>query len=603
MCGIGGYAGTGRQYDRGEIEIFKNSLSHRGPDGVNALVNDSWYFCHSRLAIIDLTSGDQPMTSDDGKYAITYNGEIYNYKEIRRELELLGVEFLTNSDTEVILKSYTVWGSECLNKFRGMFAFAILDYNRNILFLARDHFGIKPLIYYSTNEKFYFSSEISSLKKILNLSICLSSIDLFLRLNYIPNPYTGFENVFKLPPGHFLELDLKTLDMSIKKYYQFEYKIDNTLKLNEWVERLDNALYESVKYHLVADVDFGVFLSGGIDSSLVLAYAAKISDRPVKSFTIDFTEKGFSELVYAKEAAAHYGSVNYSTTVGADALSILPSIVLHCGEPFGDSTILPTYFLSKFARTKIKFVLSGDGGDEFFLGYNSHKNWYDRISLNNLSLKSRLILKIKKVIAENPYKKIESIDNYLKYTPGIGNSDRSELWRDGYLQHLQAGFISNELKNQIEMVSGIQKAQLYDLNYLLPDNMLFKTDIASMMNGLEVRTPLIDIKVADMISSVPSEILTNSNEGWVNKRLLKEVANKYYPDTFIKRKKKGFTLPIADWLVNDKGFGIELERRFFSSDSYVNQYFKIAKLKDIVKSNRKDSIWSLFILDEWLKQN
>jgi asparagine synthase (glutamine-hydrolysing) len=344
MCGIAGILRLDQKLYNEHV-ILLNNLSHRGPDGGDHFVdkNHNFSIVHSRLSIIDLTGGKQPMTNSDRSLYITYNGELYNYKNLKNELTSLGYSFSTNSDTEVVLISYHHWGKECLKKFRGMFAFSIVDYRKQIFFIARDHFGIKPLYYYLNNKVLVFSSELHGIRRLaLDFTFDLDAIDAYLNLQYIPGIQTAYKQVRKLAPAHSLQVSFDLKQSKIESYWNFQYSNNRNLGKSEWVDRVESVIEESVKSHLISDVPFGAFLSGGIDSSLVVSKMSKILNQPVKTFTIGFKNERFSELKYAEAVAKKLGTEHYTEIIEPDALQILPTLVKHYGEPFGDSSCIPT---------------------------------------------------------------------------------------------------------------------------------------------------------------------------------------------------------------------------------------------------------------------
>jgi len=437
MCGIAGILRYNENsIDRSEIETMTRILSHRGPDGEGFFIRDKIAIGHRRLSIIDLDTGNQPMANEDETIWITYNGEIYNYVELREELLVRGHRFSTKSDTEIIIHAYEEWDAKCLEKFRGMFAFGIVDLKKRCLILARDRFGIKPLYYRIGEEYFAFASELSALRKVLDKTPegNILSIDFFLRYQYIPIPHTIFKNIFKLPPGTSITVNFDGIRTDPVYYKNLSFSKDEKYSDSEWEEKINNSIKESVKAHLISDVPVGVFLSGGIDSTLIALNVKKYLDNPIKGFTICYNEKEFSELAYAEAAAKKIGIDLHYEIVTEDALDILPALISHCGEPFGDSSIIPTWCVSQLARKYVPVILSGDGGDETFAGYDSYITWEG--SQNILSIiknfrsypiliikKITLLLK-RKIIEKSTYQLSEWESNILY----IGKKVRSKLW-------------------------------------------------------------------------------------------------------------------------------------------------------------------------------
>jgi asparagine synthase (glutamine-hydrolysing) len=376
MCGITGIVRFNSPVDDTEIKSMTKSIAHRGPDGEGVFIKDNIALGHRRLSIIDLDGGKQPMSYNNGSLHITYNGEIYNYIELKKELKALGHKFKTKSDTEVILASYVEWEEKCLEKLRGMFAFCIADFKKKEIFLARDPIGIKPLVYWKNNDFFGFASELPALRKIKAPKPTgnISAIDDFLRLSYIPAPNTIYKDIYKLEPGTYMTVSFDGNYSEPTKYYNLEFD-NKKVETSDWIEKTNECLQESVKSHLVSDVPFGVFLSGGIDSTLVAGAMSKILDTKIKAFTIGFNDPKYDELKFAEIAASKFGIELISETIDIDDTSIIEELINNHGEPFGDSSIIPTWHVCKLARSHVPMVLSGDGGDELFGGYLSHSNW------------------------------------------------------------------------------------------------------------------------------------------------------------------------------------------------------------------------------------
>ena len=378
MCGIAGIMRwNGKVPDQSEIERMTAAIAHRGPDGVGFLCRDGVALGHRRLAIIDPAGGHQPMSDGDETVWITYNGEMYNYLELKEELRRKGHDFVTNSDTEVVIHAYQEWGAECLGKFRGMFAFALADFRERKLFLARDQFGIKPLYYRTGNGYLAFASELVALREVDDAvpEGSLWALELYLRYQYIPTPHTIYRDVYKLPPASYLLMDFDGQAAEPVKYWDLNFRAEKGTSDADWEERADSVITDSVKAHLVADVPFGVFLSGGIDSSLVALKMSQILERPVQAFAIGFKEERYSELAFAEQVARQCGIELHTAVIEDDSLDFLPELIAHYGEPFGDSSAVPTWHVSRLARERVPMVLSGDGGDEGFAGYHSYDYW------------------------------------------------------------------------------------------------------------------------------------------------------------------------------------------------------------------------------------
>src|SRR5438094_3586213 len=375
MCGIPGIVDlTGRPVDGALLRSMTAGIAHRGPDGDDIVCRGNAGLGHRRLAIIDLVTGDQPMVSDDGLIRITFNGEIYNFRELRQELEAAGARFRTQSDTEVILRAYEADGPACVSRLRGMFAFAILDERTRRLVLARDRVGIKPLVYSWDGRRLLFASEIKAIVEDATVARDLDpdALGEYLTYHYVPAPRTIFASVRKLPPASTLILPLDGGAPEISRYWRLRFAPDPGIAEGEWIEGLGAQLSDAVRSHMVSDVPIGAFLSGGVDSSTVVALMAEASPTPIRTFSIGFDEADFDELRFARQVAARYGTDHYELVAKPAALDVLPKLAWHFDEPFADSSAIPTYYVSKITREHVTVALSGDGGDENFAGYRRY---------------------------------------------------------------------------------------------------------------------------------------------------------------------------------------------------------------------------------------
>src|SRR5262247_921024 len=375
MCGIAGIADvSGRPVDQSLLRAMTGVQAHRGPDGEAVVVRGAVGLGHRRLAIIDLSTGDQPISRDDGRVWIVFNGEIYNFRELRAELEAAGAGFRTKSDTEVILRAYEADGPACVSRLRGMFAFAILDERHRRLVLARDRVGIKPLVYSWDGHRLLFASEIKGIleDRTVTRDLDAEALGEYLTYHYIPAPRTIFSSVRKLPPASVLVLPLDGGAPEITRYWRLRFTPDTRVTETEWIERLQAELADAVRSHMVSDVPIGAFLSGGVDSSTVVAFMAEASSTPIRTFSIGFDEADFDELRFARQVATRYGTDHYEMVVKPNALEVLPKLAWHFDEPFADSSAIPTYYVSKITREHVTVALSGDGGDENFAGYRRY---------------------------------------------------------------------------------------------------------------------------------------------------------------------------------------------------------------------------------------
>ncbi|MDA8716500.1 asparagine synthase (glutamine-hydrolyzing) [Alphaproteobacteria bacterium] len=547
MCGIAGFIGVG---DRDDITLMTDALKHRGPDGQGFHFDEEnqVFLGHRRLSIRDLKNGAQPMWDIQKKKAIVFNGEIYNDLELRRELESLGYKFSSShSDTEVLLYGYIHWGPRILEKLNGMFAFAILDYDQQRLFLARDRFGEKPLYYCKKNDVFAFSSELSSLVKHQYIASEPSqkSLQKLFAYGFIPAPHSLYINTYKLPAGHFMHVDLKTLKSSQACYWDFELTNESSFchsDEKELIEELETLIDTAVDRRLVSDVPIGLFLSGGVDSSTILSAASKSKkiDRP-HTFTIGFEEASFDESAFAKQVAQQFHSIHRLETLNSfGAESTLHNILGQLDEPFADASILPTYQLCKFAKQHVTVALSGDGGDELFAGYDPFKALGPAVFYNTLIPKPlRFILEksVQKLpISENNM----ALDFKLKRTL-IGLSQIESCWAPAWMgpidprefssyftQHCKAEELFSEameLWDSTPSKSRVDKLLRYFTKLYLQDNILFKSDRASMMNSLETRAIFLDNDIVDFCSRLPTKY---KMKFFKNKYLLKKGCGETY---------------------------------------------------------------------------
>jgi len=611
MCGIVGLIHPNKDNLSSIIQKMLSKIKHRGPDGNGVFEYSRVGIGQSRLAIIDLEGGQQPMSDESGKHWITYNGELYNYLELKEQLRKKGFVFLTNSDTEVVIQSYACWGKDCVNYFRGMFAFCILDTESKELFLARDHFGIKPLVYSESNRGFAFASEIQALQDLdfVDFDLDFQALQQYLLYQFIPAPKTIYKGIKKLKPGHFLRVNFEGKIIEEKHYWSFQFKPDYSQKPAYWEERIKDAINESVKTHLVSDVPFGAFLSGGVDSSLVVGNMAKLMDRPVKTFSIGFEEEGFSELSYARKVAEHWGTSHHEAIVKPDALGILPELVKHYGEPFGDSSAIPTYYVSQLAAKEVKVVLSGDGGDELFAGYESYTNRWSR-QINpipeHLSRGKKVGYRIANGLRPNQFPlRTTNFEDWQKHLLYFPKPDLNKLWKEDYQSQLSsADDFYRELWESSNHLTHFQKAQNSDFKTYLPYDILTKVDIASMMHSLEVRTPLLDIRVVEIASQIPEEININKQSGfWVGKQLLKDIVAKDLGTEFAYRKKMGFGVPISNWFGDEKKANGELTARLLDRGIGLDEIFNRNALETIAKGKNGGQQWLLVFLQEWMSTN
>ncbi len=614
MCGIAGivdYSGT--------LELscivarITQSMSHRGPDGAGSLVRENVALGHRRLSIIDLEGGRQPMATPDGQVHLTYNGEVYNYRELRLALKKKGYQFRTESDTEVILYAYEAWGKRCVEHFEGMFAFAIADFRKRELFLARDPFGIKPLLYRVDEKSFAFASEFQALQQLPDWTgeIDLYAIDLYLRYQYIPAPHTAFRKVFKLPAGHRMTVRMGESFQKVERYWEPDFSKKRRFGQQELIDELDNALRDSVRRHLVSDVPFGALLSGGVDSSLVVGYMSELLNRPVKTFSIGFEDESVNELQYARIVAKKYGTEHHEEIVRFDALEMLPEIVKHYGEPFGDQSAIPTWAVSRLARAEVPMVLSGDGGDELFAGYGSYGGWRQRTGLlrirKDLSWKGRIRPLVKKLAPWRypaVYQAEADTRHWLAWVGRFNDADREQLWKPDlrFLRDLPGTALDNAFERGLR-APDVNCVQRVDMELFLPEDILCKVDVASMRYGLEVRPPILDRRTFDMASSIEPQMLYNLSEGFTGKLPLKNLIAGKLGHDFAFRQKQGFSLPLESWIRRDKNNQQQIRERLMCSHAQIHQWFDCKAINDTIANGPAENTWLLLILEEWAQQN
>lgn len=611
MCGILGIARfDGGAVNKAEIETALQLLAHRGPDGGGALLCGGIGIGHRRLSIIDPELGRQPMSNEDRQVSVTFNGEIYNFAELQAELKSKGYLFTTHSDTEVVLRAYEEWHDECVHHFRGMFAFAVVDQRQRRIFLARDHFGIKPLYYSHDGRRFAFASELRALSALSDepFDVDLRAIDQYLWLQYIPAPRTVYKQVKKLLPAHRMSVSFDGKFSEPEEYWDIEFKPGARRSEADWLAELDHVISDSVKAHLVADVPFGAFLSGGVDSSAVVAYMAQHLNTPVQTFSVGSKNPEYDETTYARFVSERWGTRHHSEIIEPDALSVLPDLVRHSGEPFGDSSIIPTFYVSKAARQHVPMVLSGDGGDELFAGYQSYLGWMQHMEPEDTRpIWKQVLLPAVRRLMPWRYSTMEprgkTVFDWLGFVNYMSTDMRSELWRDEFRPLTTMPLDRfEEFYSRTTDWPAINRAQYMDLKTYLSCDILTKVDVASMTNSLEVRTPLVDVRVAEFAATMPHalNIRRSSDGAWQGKLSLKKLMERYYPGEFVHRPKKGFSIPLHTWLYDGVELKAEVRNRLFEGN--LSAWFKPRAIQSLVDKRMVGPLWLLLVLQEWIDQ-
>ncbi|MCF8245306.1 MAG: asparagine synthase (glutamine-hydrolyzing) [Saprospiraceae bacterium] len=622
MCGISGilHFDTHRNVDETALREMTDSMVHRGPDDEGFYLNGNVGFGFRRLSIIDLHTGHQPMSNEDDTVWIAFNGEVYNFPELRERMIQRGHVFQTGTDTETIVHLYEEYGNDCVKHLRGMFGFAIWDERRKKLFCARDHFGIKPFFYHHANDRFVFGSEIKTVLAAGGISneIDVLALDQYFAYKYVADDRSIYSEVKKLKPAHWLEIQLEPGGRHVfktEKYWNIEFKPDFSRSETDWAEEVENMLSESVKMQMVSDVPLGAFLSGGIDSSAVVALMSQHSSRPVKTFSIGFKEKQFNELPYAREVAQMYGTEHHEQIVEPDSISLLPMLVRGYDEPFADPSAIPTWHVSKFAREHVTVALSGDGGDELFAGYNTYPK------LNNLHRYNRLPNAFNRLIWGNIHPLIpnrlpgKGISYYLSMDREMVGAhmalwmlpERKKLYQPELWNRLGDN-IAEQYKERLIRESGatdyLSKMQELDMRTFMVDDVLTKVDRASMLNSLEVRVPILDHKLAELSFRIPANLKL---KGMDKKYILKKAIGKHLPPSVISHRKQGFSVPLNHWFKD--ALRDYLNDRLSSKNSLLSQYLQMDYVAKVVEDHHKGlrdldaKIWSLVFMDAWLVEN
>jgi len=587
-------------------------LYHRGPDGDGIYLDGSVALGHRRLSIIDLNTGDQPMQDWRHQYVVSYNGEIYNFQELRPGLAAQGFRFQTKSDTEVILAAYAIHGEKCVEIFQGMFAFAIWDKKERKLFLARDRVGKKPLYYFHDRERFVFASELKALLAFPNMprELDYEALHYYLTYGYIPAPLTIFKEIRKLGEAHVGVLQDNSF--TERAYWALPQPLPSRASEDEAEQGLEKMLADAVSSRMISDVPLGAFLSGGLDSSAVVSMMARVQ-KNVKTFTIDFAEKTHSEIDDANLVAKHCGTDHRTLQVSTHAMDDLPKIAWHLDEPFADSSALPMFYVSKMAREHVTVILSGDGGDELFAGYNSYQNRDQHAWLLQLpaGLRRRLFGPISGAMPlQTPGR------NLLKYAAKASLLDGPGAL--GLYPYIKEDIISKDLALEFEHSDPIQakrdiwsnydnldkltRMQMTDTRMYLPGDILVKVDRMSMASSLETRAPLLDYRMVEFAASLPVSFKMNQGVG---KYILKKMIRKYVPPSILSKPKQGFAVPVGSWFRGEMhGFAQDI---LLSDQGRNRGLFRKSIVEKVLlyhKAGRRDYsewIYMLLMLELWFQ--
>ena len=623
MCGITGIVRRdGAQIDRELLARMNDAIRHRGPDDDGFYFSDGVGLAMRRLAIIDLKSGRQPIHNADRTAWIVFNGEIYNYRELRKQLEALGHTFYTDSDTEAIIHAYDEYGTDCPKHLRGMFALAIWNERDKSLFLARDRVGKKPLLYALTSDQLIFGSEFTALlaHPAVSREVNYEAIHHYLSFISVPAPLTAYQAIRKLDPGHWLLW--QNGEVKSERYWQIDFSRKLNISEQEAGERASELLRDAVRVRLMSEVPLGAFLSGGIDSSAVVALMAQESSAPVKTFSIGFEEQDFSELHHARRVAEHVGAEHHEFIVRPNAMEILPTLVEHYGEPFADSSAIPSYYVSRETRRFVTVALNGDGGDECFAGYERYAamNLAQRYTkLLPAAVRNGVVATLANALPEFKTRgalgkgkrflqaaSLSPIQRYLRWISAFDENAKLDLYSEDFRDRTKDFSTVGIIQPWFARANGagiVDASLLTDTMTYLPNDLLVKMDIASMTVSLEARSPFLDHHLLEFAASLPENLKLR---GMTTKYLLKRILKDLVPAENLSRSKMGFGVPIGHWfrgtmqpflretLLSEKALG----RNLFQSD-------KVRQLVDQHVAGRMDHshrLWSLLMLELWFQR-
>lgn len=620
MCGICGVVSFQPEIpiERSLLKRMNDSIRHRGPDDEGYYQDDQASLAMRRLSIIDLNTGQQPISNEGGDVWVIYNGEIYNFKDIRAELEKRGHVFKTRTDTEIIVHAYEEYGDDCIGHFNGMFAIALWDARERRLLLARDRIGIKPLYYWAGHSGLVFASELKAL--ILHPDvprrINLAALDLFLTLEYVPAPHTIYEGIFKLLPGHTLTVE--NGEVKTRQYWDVAYQPVSQSEA-ECEEALSDLINDAVRIRLISDVPLGAFLSGGIDSSTIVGYMSQNMSEPVQTFSIGFEDDSYNEVKYANAAANHFNTNHHVEVLKPDISSLVEQLVPHHDEPFADTSTFPTYLVSKLASRKVKVVLSGDGGDELFAGYDTYiaeklNRLYGRLPdvmrqsvlpkfagwLPPQSAKKGLINKVKRMVEGG------ALDPSLQHTRWmmfLNSAEKEVLYQSDLRATLNddlSAVFFNAYFEKANRFDSLAQQQYVDIKTYLADDILTKVDRMSMAVSVEARVPLLDYRIVEFALNLPPHMKLKGSR---TKSILRNAVKRFVPDLVLEKPKQGFSIPMKHWLKTSlKPMMLDL----LSKDSlHQHGYFEHHVVSTWIREhlngrvNHSHRLWSLMVFELW----
>lgn len=614
MCGIAGFIVKEKdapvENRAALLDEMCRVIAHRGPDDQGTLVKGRAAIGMRRLSIIDVAGGHQPIFNEDGTIAIVFNGEIYNYLELRKKLETAGHTFQTNSDTEAIVHAYEEYGDDCPNHLRGMFAFAIWDEKNQRLYIARDRVGKKPLYYTQTKSgALLFGSELKSLllHPEFERDINYEALDAYLSFAYVPDPLSIFKYAHKLAPGHFLIF--QNSKIITKQYWDFNFEQTEIRSEEEYIEELRTLIDEAVRIRLVSEVPLGAFLSGGVDSSTIVGYMTRNMSQPVKTFSIGFNEDSYNELKYARIAAKHFGTDHHEFIVTPEICDMVDELVWHFDEPFADTSALPTYMVSKLARDYVTVVLSGDGGDELFAGYTRYVVDKRRSGLARLPrvVREGLMRPVSEKLPQGAFGKnylrnvsLEPVDRYIDSVSHFTELNKRSLYTKSFLSNLNGNGFSTGHKlfrsfaEKIDADNAVDPLLYLDSKTYLPGDILTKVDRMSMAVSLEARVPLLDHKLIEFVTQIPASLKL---KGLETKHIFKRAVRGLVPDEILDRPKQGFGVPMEKWInlqLRDRIHDTLTDERARNRGMFDSGYIK--QLLDEHERGRRDNSWRLWML-------